>query len=297
MSQEDGRCPLCNGSLDPSSATCPSCRRSIFESHVDDFGGDKICPKPASIALTPRNLMIGGAALLLIVAGPIIAFLSLSRTASHQPLPAPIVKTVVVHDRPVVVPSLPPAPPTAGTVVCKADWSSGMNGWVGSSEWKVLGGKLLSDGANLGPGSDVAPTGSDSVSSPCQPVTRDYAVEAKMQISDTPANCYLAIRGRLQPDDAGYGGYFVGFDSYFGDAYIGSFSPLAGFLPLRNTFYNPALTEHLYRAEFRGNQITLKIDNHIMLQVIDNKFINRGQVGLESGGCQVSVSSFQVVAL
>jgi len=241
--------------------------------------------------------MIGGAVLLLIVAGPIIAFLSLSKSVSHQPLPAPIVKTVIVHDRPAVVPSLPPPPPTSGTVVCNADWSSGMNGWAGSSEWKVLGGKLLSDGTNLGPGNAVAPTGSDSVSSPCQPVTRNYAVIAKMQILDTPVNCYLAIRGRVQADGSGYGGYFVGFDSYFGDAYVGSFSPSAGFLPIRNAFYNPGLAEHLYRAEFRGNQITLKIDNRVVLQVIDNRFITMGQVGLESGGCQVSVSSFQVVAL
>lgn len=197
------------------------------------------------------------------------------------------------------------APPTAasspsvtsGTVLCQADWSSGMNGWVGASEWKVLNGKLLSDGTNTGPGVSVAPTGSNSVMAPCQLSTTNYAVEATMQIVDTPNNCYLAIRGRVQADSSEYDGYFVGYDSYFGDAVIIPFSPSIGFTPIKNTVYSPGLTEHIYRAEFRDNQITLKIDNHVVLQTIDNKFINTGQVGLENGGCQISVSSFQVTAL
>jgi hypothetical protein len=169
-----------------------------------------------------------------------------------------------------------------------------MGGWVGSSEWKVSNGKLLSDGMNTGPGVNVAPSGSDSVISPCQPSTTNYAVEAKMQILDSSSNCYLAIRGRVQPAGSGYGGYFVGFDSYFGDAAIIPFSPSLGFWPSESRIYNPSLAEHLYRVEFRDNQITLKIDNNVVLQVIDNKFLAIGQVGLENGGCQISVSSFQV---
>lgn len=286
MSQEDGRCPFCSKSLDPSSPLCPSCRRNIiFQSEIDDLSSSKIQPRPQSIALTPRNLLIGGIGLLLIAVVPIITFLSFSRSGSHQP----IVKTGIVQKQ--------STPSTYSPVVCQADWSKGMDGWAGSSQWKVLNGKLLSDGMNTGPGINVAPSGSDSIISPCQPSTTNYAVEAKMQILDSPSDCYLAIRGRVQPAGSGYGGYFVGFDSYFGDATIIPFSPSEGFLPSKSRSYNPGLAEHLYRVEFRDNQITLKIDNNVVLQAIDNRFLATGQVGLENGGCQISVSSFQVLTL
>src|SRR5437763_16952805 len=50
MSQEDGSCPFCSESLDPSSPICPSCRRNIFQSQVDDSDRYKIQPRPPSIA-------------------------------------------------------------------------------------------------------------------------------------------------------------------------------------------------------------------------------------------------------
>jgi hypothetical protein len=290
MNQEDGKCPFCCESLDPSSPICPSCRKNIFQSEIDDdFSSYKIKPLPPSIALTPRNVIIGTIALLLIAIVPTITFLSFSRSESHKP-----VAQISIGQYQASPQSLPP---TLSKVVCQADWSHGLNGWTGSSQWKVLNGNLLSDGMNIGPGINVAPTGSDSIISPCQPSTPNYAVEAKMQILDSPNNCYLAIRGRVQPAGTGYGGYFVGFDSYFGDATIVPFSPNLGFWPSKNRIYNPGLAEHLYRVEFRDNQITLKIDNSVMAQAIDNKFLTTGEVGLENGGCQIKVSSFQVIAL
>jgi hypothetical protein len=148
-----------------------------------------------------------------------------------------------------------------------------MNGWTGSPEWKVVNGRLVSDGTDTGV--NVAPTGSDSVMAPCQLSTPNYAVEANIQIVDTPNNCYLQIRGRVQADGSAYDGYLVGYDSYFGDAMIGFFSPNAGFSPIKSTMDSPGLEEHIYRAEFKDNQITLKIDHRTVLQVIDNRFLNR----------------------
>ena len=119
MSRQDGRCPFCGESLDPSSSTCSSCRRNIFQSQIDDLGRDgKTRPRPPSIALTPRNLVIGGIVLLLIVAVPLIAFLSLSKTGSSQT----VVKTVIVHDQSTQAPSLStstatPVPQVAGSQV------------------------------------------------------------------------------------------------------------------------------------------------------------------------------------
>ena len=288
MHHEDGKCPFCGESLDPSSPRCPSCRRNIFQSEVDDFSNSKIQPLPPSISLTPRNLLIGGIILLLIAIVPTIAFLRFTRSEPWKSFP---------HQLP-----SQSLPQSSSRVVCQADWSKGLNGWAGSSQWKVLNGKLLSDGMNIGPGFSVAPSGSDSIMSPsCQPSTKNYAVEAKMQILDSPDSCYLAIRGRVQPAGSGYGGYFVGFDSYFGDATIIPFfpstSPRYGFWPTKSRIYNPGLTEHLYHVEFRENQITLKIDNHVILQATDNRFLGTGEVGLENGGCQISVSSFKILTL
>src|SRR6266566_4060638 len=36
--------------------------------------------------------------------------------------------------------------PQSGTVLYKADWSSGMNGWAGGDDWKTSSGLLLNDG-------------------------------------------------------------------------------------------------------------------------------------------------------
>lgn len=61
--------------------------------------------------------------------------------------------------------------------------------------------------------------------------------------------------------------------------------------------YTPGLDWHMYRAEFKDNQITLKIDGSVVLQVMDNKFVSPRQVRLGNGYCQIDVSSFQVIAL
>ncbi len=229
---------------------------------------------------TNRNIiLLVGLALLVIVSG-FGAFFVLRANSSQSPSVADL---------------SPTSPSQGGSLLYRADWSSGTNGWIGSSEWKVVNGKLLSDGTNAG--YNAAPVGSDSFMSPYRPTTTNYAIEARIQILDTPNNCYLAIRGRVQTDGSGYDGYFVGFDSFYGDADIGYFSPAAGFVSITSQSFGPGVSEHLYRAEFRDNLITLKIDNHIMVQTTDNRFINMGQVGLENGDCQISVSSFEVLAL
>src|SRR5258708_2937126 len=151
MSQKDGRCPFCSGLLDSSSLTCPSCGRDIFQSQTDDSDRYKIQPRPPSIALTPRNLVIGGVVLLLIVAAPIIAFLSLSKGGGNQPLPTtPIIKTIIVHDQttlgPTTVPTsiltevpTPTPSSTSSLALCpnphpciayQEDGSDGWRGWA-----------------------------------------------------------------------------------------------------------------------------------------------------------------------
>jgi hypothetical protein len=174
-----------------------------------------------------------------------------------------------------------------------------MNGWTGASEWKTLNGQLLSDGnwTHTMVNGAVAPTGGDTILSPYKPPTADFAVEARIQIISNPDNCWVAIGGRIQNDGSGYDGYFVGYDAYYGDGVIAYFSPGSGWTPMRSNGFHPGNDWHIYRAEFKGNQITLKIDGSIVLQIMDNRLLNAGRVGLENGDCQVGVSSFQVTAL
>jgi len=148
-----------------------------------------------------------------------------------------------------------------------------MDGWTVSSEWKTSNGLLLSDGSN---GTDHSATdGTDSATPPYQPQTANYAVEARMQILHSADPCYLGFRGRFQPDASGswYDGYAVEYDSYFGDDLIATFSPNNYFTVLKSAIYNPGLGWHTYRAEFKNNQITFKIDGNVVLQVLENSYL------------------------
>jgi hypothetical protein len=178
-----------------------------------------------------------------------------------------------------------------------ADWSSGLNGWTGSSEWSVANGELISNGHWSGNPTAPATTGGDTIIAPYQPSTADYALQARIKILSTPDKCWLALRGRVQNDDSGYNGYFVGYDAYFGDGIIAYFAPKVGFVSLQSKSYSPGFAWHIYRAEFKGNQITLKIDGHTLLQVTNIANPNAGQVGLENGDCQIEVSGYRVFAL
>jgi hypothetical protein len=66
--------------------------------------------------------------------------------------------------------------PTAAAVGYDADWSCGMNGWVGGTDWTVAGGMLSNDG-----------TVPQSVAwAPYRPPATDYAVEAVMRVPTEP---------------------------------------------------------------------------------------------------------------
>lgn len=196
------------------------------------------------------------------------------------------------------------------TLLYSADWSNGLNGWTGSPEWSVSNGELHSDGSD-----GNLHLGVDAISPPYRPSTTDYAVEARIQIVNVAdiSTCYVAIRGRVQtpsPSNSWYvgDGYFLGFNGYFGangsyDAEIGYLSLNVSnvqdttFDVLQNQYFNPGFVWHTYRAEFRGNQMTLFIDGKLMAQVTDNRLPLMGMLQIENGFCPVNVSSFQVFAL
>jgi hypothetical protein len=54
---------------------------------------------------------------------------------------------------------------------------------------------------------------------------------------------------------------------------------------------------HTYRLEVRGDQLTLFIDEARLIEVTDNRYLDPGQVGIETFGRQVEVRSFGVTGL
>lgn len=163
-----------------------------------------------------------------------------------------------------------------GTVLYAADWSTGLNGWTGSSQWKSVPGAMVSDG--------TAFTDSDStVTAPFFPTTSNYRIEATAAIVKRGFGCQFGLYGR--------GGYTVGTTE---DGYVDGSRP---FLVAKGLLDTLAETFHTYAASFHGNRIELEVDGAVVLQDADNRFLAPGRVGVTSRGCQVELRSFTVTVL
>lgn len=181
----------------------------------------------------------------------------------------------------------------------QADWSTGLNGWIGTGDWKAVGGMLVNDASS---GSMImsikAPVDLDGVA--------DYAVDADIQLVryDLTADSFGVVV-RVPPD--GHGGYAAG-QCYAG----GATSCVAG---QKNTYsavlwtaedapswlgeapFRPNNSWHHYRVEARANQIRLLVDGARMITATDNTYVVGGAAGLWSSGSQINVRSFKVAAL
>src|SRR5438552_59979 len=85
------------------------------------------------------------------------------------------IPTATTVPNPTPTPSPTPTPlPQPGTVLYRADWSSGLNGWAGGDDWKTSSGLLLNDGTQSN-SIILAPynPGNDNIA--------DYAVETVIQ--------------------------------------------------------------------------------------------------------------------
>ena len=201
---------------------------------------------------------------------------------------------------PAAVLSPSPTPSAAGraSTTYHADWSSGMDGWVGVAQWKTIPGALISDGSSRLP-QFQATRGANSVQPPQQPSASDYAVEARIQIVDpTVSGCYVDLQVRVETEGDGTWrhGYTLGFAQGVG-AVVGRFAQAGGWTSIKQTSFSPGSDWHTYRAEVKQNQLTLKIDGSTVLVATDNNYLGPGQVGIQNSYCQVQVSGFDVTPL
>ena len=190
-------------------------------------------------------------------------------------------------------PSLTPVTP--GTVLYSADWSTGMSGWTGGTEWKAGQNMLLSDGSNCcgGPESIVlAPYQLGNVT--------DYKVQARIQFirANTVCNGYsFGVMFRMDASENGYEGAVNLANGVCALNQAKATLRVNNYTELGHKPFIPGTGWHIYTVEVRGNQITSIIDGSQILIAIDNTHLTGGQVGIEDFNVQMNISSFQVIAL
>lgn len=178
--------------------------------------------------------------------------------------------------------------PTPTDSALTADWSGGLAGWTGGPEWKAVSSMLVSDGTG---------NGNDTILAPVQPAGVNYAIEAQIRLQQRPValgTCYLGLVGRATDD---HNGYYVGLHNNSGNFALVISRQSPGFPEVKSQNDDPGLDFHLYRVEFSGNQILVKIDGNLVMQASDNQYLDPGKVGLFSYGCPVEVSSFKLLPL
>ncbi len=184
-----------------------------------------------------------------------------------------------------------------GTALYQTSWRNGTSSWTpaGPAHWQVVNGLLTSDGS-----------GASSLLAPNQPaLSQNYVVQATVAalgLNDQNAgyNSFgLIVRAtqNLDPTDQ-YGG---DNNSISAGRFSDSNGGLAGmwegiwessFLDRSN--FSPGSTYHTYRVEVRGTNLKLYVDNQLMCQTTDAKFLPNTRVGIFTNNTQLSVKDFNI---
>jgi hypothetical protein len=137
---------------------------------------------------------------------------------------------------------------------------------------------------------------------PYRPPTDDYAVEAEIQVISNP-NCCDGFGIVVRGDGSGSGrdnNYKAGI-GHGGDSGPYGAVVIAGdpfHCCLGHQAFSPGKGLHTYRLEVKGKTIRLLIDNALIHEVTDNRFLTGRRVGLWAyTSPQVSVHSFRVFQL
>lgn len=194
--------------------------------------------------------------------------------------------------------SSPAVSVTPGTTLYTADWSSGMDGWAGSPDWKVLNGVLLNDGtaSNVTAGQTITP--------PYQlGGISDYALETTIQVVSYNDGYYpqfgFALRGTTVSNNwQGYATAIAPIDAKNHNAICYAQITTQDYgNQLTKIPFDPGKGRHAYRFEAKGNTFRFLIDGGNVLAVTDNKYLTGSQLGLWCYQAQLSVTSFKIIAL
>lgn len=213
--------------------------------------------------------------------------------------------TAVPTDTPTTDPNVTPTDTpyptvqtTPGTVLYTSDWSSGLNGWAGSADWKVLNGVLLNDGtnSNYSPGPTMVPAYQlEGIA--------DYAMEVKVQVTSYQNNYSpffgFALRGTTVSGN--WQGYEIGIgylDAQNNGGLCNARIITSDFNnPLGNTPYDPGKGLHTYRFEAKGNKLKFFVNGGNILEVTDNLYLTGPQLGIWCYRAELSVTAFRIIAL
>lgn len=187
-----------------------------------------------------------------------------------------------------------------GTRLYLANWSPGLGGWQGGSQWFASGGTLQSTGKAR---CCLAPTTYMILAPVDLKNTPNYAVQARVRItrsSDAQNGCYFGVLAHATVYGAGYAGGIKGDGTSHQRpaAYIQRLQANQGQSPYLSQFsfqLDPAW--HIVQLEVHGHTISLFVDGRRLVQVIDSTYMFGGRVGLIDYACQLTVSSFSVSSL
>lgn len=219
---------------------------------------------------------------LIVLLGAGIGTLLLLRQGAQTPSTSPTVKSTTTSQ------TTKPTVASAPAVLYQADWSTGLDGWVGSSDWKVQNGMLISDGTNQ-PSGAAGPT----ILAPYQVApSGNFAIELRVQFAQRgPGSDPLLFHGSTTAN--GWQGYKLTACGSCGDLLLTSddFNDVLGRTPfIRGTDW------HTYRVEVRGPAMTVIVDGKTLFTATDSRFLSGGQVGIKSS-TQLTVSSFKITSL
>lgn len=190
-------------------------------------------------------------------------------------------------------PSLPTAPTTSaappGGIVYQTDWSGGLGGWSGSSDWSVSDGHAFSAGTpSWGAGQEpgfaplyILPVG-------------DIIVEARIRLIrlNSTIGPFETFGLSIRASEAGSDAFGVCTDC-LGGSIVGLST--AGFEnPLGARPFTPGADWHDYRAEYRGAHIVGYVDGNEVLDVIETTNTNGDIAGLWSSGSVIEVATFVI---
>jgi hypothetical protein len=224
-----------------------------------------------------------------------IAELELTGTANARPTDTPTVTpepTSTPKPTATATPTPSPTPlPRSGDVLYRTG-KTGFKKWPLSAEWKYLNGMLVNDGSGN--------TSTSWIRAPYSPgALSNYAVEADIQlIRDDEGAFGIVVRASGEGD-----GYWVGVQRsdwttprLTASVNIGKAPELSG-SDVAMTSFDPGSDWHTYRVEVEGNTIRMLVDGGLVVEAIDNRFLNGGDVGLFSYYRQINIRDFKIIAM